>query len=650
MGLFLDGMARVKFSLRSGGRTFWAVVGIVWGFVSWGAESGEAGGGLIPEVKAERRICFAMYAVHRGVLKLTAQLYPVPAGIDRDVYLDVRRGGGWKQVAQEKVAEKGWAATFRVEGWDASQDVPYRVRHGRVAEYDGVIRKDPAAKDTIVVAVFSGNETLGGEGAEVPKADLLSNIKKLKPDLLFFAGGQVCAGENHLAHWLRFGREFGEVLRGCPAVCLPDASDLGQAHLWGAGGIKSEKATGEDGGYFRSVEYVREVEGAQTGHLPDPFDRGVLDRGIGMYHTALTVGRVSFAIIDGRKFKSAPPLQVPATSATPDNREPRPWLVTTNAHGAAVLEVPGAQLLGERQEKFLRAWGADWADCDMKAVLTQAAFCGGAHRYGSWDFRVRADLDSNGWPKPGRDRALEELRRSFAVHIAGSGRPAAVFHHGIDGWGDAGYSFSAPPMVNTELRWWEPESKPAERAGGQGEGLGDLRDGFGNRVTPVAVANPSVETHAGGLTTRGAGFGVVRFNKTTGEVTFECWPRNVDIGARGAMQYPGWPVVIKREDNNRREPSGHLGEVSVKGATNPVVQVIDDASGEVLYTLHVKGATFRPGVYRDGPHTVIVIAGDKTKRFPGVLPAKSGGPSRLEADFSPPPPPAPEKGSRRSRR
>ena len=108
-----------------------------------------------------------------------------------------------------------------------------------------------------------------------------------------------------------------------------------------------------------------------------------------------------------------------------------------------------------------------------------------------------------------------------------------------------------------------------------------------------AVANPSVETHGGGLTTRGAGFGVVRFNKPTGEVTFECWPRNVDIGARGAMQYPGWPVVIKREDNNRRAPSAHLGEVTVKGSTNPVVQVIDDASGEVLYTLHLNHTTVR---------------------------------------------------------
>lgn len=622
-----------------------AVTLLILGLPPW---AGVAAGGdpLIPDVKAGQRICFAMYTVHRGVLKLTAQLYPVPSGIERDVYLDVKRGGSWKQVAQEKAAEQGWVATFRVEKWDSSYDVPYRVRHGRVAEYEGTIRKDPASKETIVVAVFSGNAMPSGDGAEIPKADILANIKKLKPDLLFFAGGQVCAHENHLGHWLRFGREFGEVLRHCPSVCLPDASDVGQESLWGAGGKKSGKASGEDGGYYRSAEYVREVERAQAGHLPDPHDRSSLDRGIGMYHTALTVGRVSFAIVDGRKFKSAPAGVAPGQG-------PRSWLVTTNAFDADALDVSGAELLGERQLKFLRDWGADWADCDMKAVLTQAAFCGGAHLYGGRDRRVYADLDSNGWPRSGRDRALDAMRAAFAVHIAGGGRPGAVFHHGIDEWGDAGYSFSVPPMANTGLCWWAPEIPGKNVVQGGGGSEGKFLDGFGNRMTLEAVANPSGEPHDGGLTARGAGFGVVKFHKPAREVTFECWPRDVDIGSRNAQQYPGWPITVRQEENNRRRPTGQLGALTVKGAEDPVVQVLDDASGEILYTLRIKGTTYRLGVFRDGPHTVNVIAGDKRKSFPGVMPVRSGGPAQLEADFSPPPLPQKEetgKAVRKARR
>ena len=44
---------------------------------------------------------------------------------------------------------------------------------------------------------------------------------------------------------------------------------------------EAERATGDDGGYFKPVEYVQEVERAQTSHLPDPFDPTPVQRGIG---------------------------------------------------------------------------------------------------------------------------------------------------------------------------------------------------------------------------------------------------------------------------------------------------------------------------------------------------------------------------------
>ena len=44
---------------------------------------------------------------------------------------------------------------------------------------------------------------------------------------------------------------------------------------------------------------------------------------------------------------------------------------------------------------------------------------------------------------------------------------------------------------------------------------------------------------------RAAGYGVVRFKKSTGEVTFECWPRFTDVSRPDARQFPGWPVTVK---------------------------------------------------------------------------------------------------------
>ena len=69
--------------------------------------------------------------------------------------------------------------------------------------------------------------------------------------------------------------------------------DVGQANLWGHGGKKSNTGAGPDGGYFMPVKYVKQVERAQTSHLPDPFDPTPIDRGIGVYYTDLTWGSVS---------------------------------------------------------------------------------------------------------------------------------------------------------------------------------------------------------------------------------------------------------------------------------------------------------------------------------------------------------------------
>ncbi len=42
----------------------------------------------------------------------------------------------------------------------------------------------------------------------------------------------------------------------------------------------------------------------------------------------------------------------------------------------------------------------------------------------------------------------------------------------------------------------------------------------------------------------GTGAGLIRFNKPAGEVTFECWPRDVVVMDKSAKQYTGWPVTV----------------------------------------------------------------------------------------------------------
>jgi len=567
----------------------------------------------IPEVSRDKVICFALYTVQNNILKLTAQLYPLQPGEDREVRLEIKEGGKWKQVAQTQVIEQGWTAPFRVENWDCTEDAEYRVAHGKNAHYTGIIRKDPTDKDVIVVAAFTGNSIYPKHGGDIPKDDIVRNIEKLKPDLLFFSGDQVYDHFQHYAYWLKFGRDFGQIIRSIPTITIPDDHDVGHANLWGAGGKVSHTRAGHDGGYAAPVEYVKEVERAQTSHLPDPYDPTPIERGIGVYYTALTVGNVSFAIIEDRKFKSGPQGLVP-------QQGPRPDHVTDPSYDPKTVDVPGATLLGERQLKFLSEWATDWQDCDMKCVLSQTAFCGGAHLHGSRNNRLIADLDSNGWPQTGRNKALAEIRKAFAFMICGDQHLGTIIHHGIDNWNDAGYSLCVPSIANLYLRWWVPLEPGKNREPGRPEYTGEFLDGLGNKITMLAVANPSPEENHDKLTTRAAGFGVAKFNTKTREITIECWPRNVDIASPDAKQYPGWPRTIQQQDNYGREAVAYLPTIEVAGMTNPVIQVIDESNGEIVYTLRINGTSYRPKVFKKGKYTVKVgqQGTDKMKTLTGI--------------------------------
>ncbi|MBI4558391.1 MAG: metallophosphoesterase [Candidatus Hydrogenedentes bacterium] len=580
----------------------------------------------IPEVGEDRVICFALYTVHQNVLKLTAQLYPLPATDEHAVRLEIQERHGWREVARAEVVEPGWTATFRVEPWDPSKTVKYRVLHGALARYEGTIQKDPVDKETITVAAFTGNSIHPSHGGDLPKMDIVENIKKNRPDLLFFSGDQVYDHTRHYAAWLKFGRDFGDVIRDTPTVCIPDDHDVGQPNLWGAGGKQSFVEAGHGGGYYRRVEYVNEVQRAQTSHLPDPYDPTPIERGITVYYTALTWGGISFAIIEDRKWKSGPSGLVPQIGPRPDH-------ITDPNYDPKSVDVPGAQLLGERQLQFLRKWAADWDGADMKAVLSQTVFCGGAHLHGKRDNRVVADLDSNGWPQTGRNQALAEIRKGFAFMIGGDQHLGSVIHHGIDEWNDAGYSFCVPSIANLYLRWWAPLEPGKNRGPGMPDYTGEFRDGLGNKITVWAVANPDPEENGDALTTRAAGFGVVRFNKKARTITMECWPRNVDIAKRDARQYEGWPLTIAQEHNYGRKAAAWLPILEVAGRKNPVVQVVDEASGETVYTLRISDSSYRPKVFNKGLYTVRVGEDADQKEFKHVPSESLEHPTHISVKF-----------------
>ncbi len=556
----------------------------------------------IPDVPRDQVIGFALYTVQNDILKMSVQLYPLREGEPRQVTLEIQDGEQWREVAKANVDDEGWLALFRVEDWDHARDFPYRVTHALGASFEGRIRKDPIDKPEIVVAAFTGNSNSDRSLRE----DIVANIKAQDPDLLFFSGDQSYDHREHTAAWLLFGRQFGDIVKDRPTIAIPDDHDVGQGNLWGEGGKVSKLDGGADGGYTMPAAYVNMVQRAQTGNLPDPYDPTPVQQGITVYYTSLNVGGIDFAIIEDRKFKTGPAGLVPQMGPRPDH-------INDPTYDRQAIDVPEARLLGERQLKFLREWGQAWNGVEMKAVLSQTIFAGGAHIHGGHKARLLADLDSNGWPQAGRARALRELRRCFALHIAGDQHLATVIHQGINDWEDASYSFCVPSIVNYYGRWWWPLEEPMQHDDANALPFtGRYYDGMGNKVTMQAYANPTSENF------NAAGYGLVRFNKQTRQITLECWPRHVDVTHADAKQHPGWPISIHQEDNYARQPLAFLPVLSISGDENPVVQVIDEYLNEVVCTLRIKGKTWRPKVFREGVYTIKVIGDETEQAFKGI--------------------------------
>lgn len=546
------------------------------------------------DVPRDQVVAFALYTQDDGVLKLTAQLFPLRPDEARVVRLEFQRDGQWTEAARAEVIFPGWSAHFRVGNWDATNDLPYRVRHGDKAVFEGLIRRDPTDQEELVVANMSCNSsrTTG------QRPEIIDNLKAQNPDLLFFAGDQTYRHTEHTAGWLEFGLQFRELMRDRPTICIPDDHDVGHPNLWGENGKRCLRRDGADGGYFFPVEYVNMVQRQQTWHLPDPVDPAPVERGITVYFTRLRVGGVDFAILEDRKFKSGPAGKIPEMGPRPDH-------INDPSYDPRTVDLPGLQLLGGRQEKFLAAWGADWTGATMKAVLSQTAFCGAVHMHGKRDDRLLADLDCNGWPKTPRKRALEGIRRAWAVHLCGDQHLAVVVKHGLDGFRDGPYSFTGPALVNTIYgRWWHPlDERPGPNPvpGSPLPWTGDFKDGLGNPLSMLAYANPpdiSDEKQ------RADGYGLVRFNKRTRKITLECWPRFADVQEGGRAQFPGWPITVAMAENDGRAPVAWLPEVVFENVANPVVQVIRESDGDILYTIRIAGDRLQPAVYAPGQYTI----------------------------------------------
>lgn len=591
-------------------------------------------------------ILWSQYTLHAGLLKLSAQMPPLGAEDSETVRLQLQDApaGAWKTVREEKIHADARVASFRVEGWDAARDVPYRLaytlcdregRGGTEHYWTGTIRHDPVERDELSVADISCNiHTI------FPNVPYVQSMAKLDPDLLAFVGDQFyenCGGFgtqraphapavlDYLRKWYFHGWTWRELMRDRPSISLPDDHDVYQGNLWGEGG-EGQKTTQEAGGYELPAAWVNVVHRTQTSHHPDPYDPRPSKRDTINYYGPLTYGRVSFAILADRQFKSAPEGKVPPTGDRGDH-------VINPNFDPKTADLPGLDLLGGKQEQFLRDWVLDWRGADMKAALSQTVFTAMATTHGNDHEILMADYDASGWPQAARRNALRELRKAFAVHIAGDQHLPAVVHYGLDAHRDGPVAFAGPAVNVGYPRWWEPTKTGRNKTTGNTALTGDFIDHFGNPLTVLAVKNgpydpprPVLES----VNAKTSGLGLVRFKKSARTITFECWAYSADVTKPGT-QMETWPVTVDQADNYARKPVAYLPRLLLSGVRNPVIQVFEEKTGELVYAYRLSGATVRPLVFALGSYTVKVGDPDTNKwtTVRGLTATTEGGPELL---------------------
>jgi len=226
-----------------------------------------------------------------------------------------------------------------------------------------------------------------------------------------------------------------------------DDHDYGSGNLWGA-----EKTEDEDSGsgFIKPVCLVNALQELCMGHNPDPATTETLDNGITIHYGNYEYGRFDFAVLEARKFK---------------NRD------------------VGDSLLGAAQEAWLDGWCSDSTE-RVKIVLTQTPFASLGTFVTSTQggmINVNSVLDDpNGWPVPGRTRAMEIMQGCTNLILSGDQHMAIAVSYD-----EYQITECASPAVSNSI-WWRLNQKEV--------GASHL-DANGNQYTLHAVWNVEPEVY-----------------------------------------------------------------------------------------------------------------------------------------------------------
>ncbi len=452
----------------------------------------------------------------------------------------------WQPKATQEVDHLTATALFRLESWPRFQETFFRLTCDD-SEWEGIFRAEPKAGSVVKMAGLSCHKDIGW-----PWREAIGELIAHDPDIVFFSGDQIYENDygspmframtkeevpkgmaNYLEKYRKFGEAFGSLMRDRPTLMLTDDHDVFANDLWGKGGVRM-KGDRTTGGYPTHPDWVNAAEYTQTAQMPDPIHPGPHGDGIRAYYTALEYGGVHFAILEDRKFKSAPSEVIKKLIAPPGFRWPNPRktdfqieVVLDPDYDCTQLDRPDLQLLGKEQEVFLKKWADNLKRSgSIGAVLSQSPW---AHV--AMYSPTSADTDSNAWPQSGRNRALKAIGDAPVVLLHGDVHLGTLGRHGVEEFDDGPVAYSLPSFSSRASRKWEPLEAGQNRAIGAPENTGEFHDRFGNKVTMYGAGN--------GLN----GYGIILFDTKRRTTQLQFHPMNEERKPIKRDVY-GWPHTV----------------------------------------------------------------------------------------------------------
>ena len=497
------------------------------------------------------KVLWTQYCQHLGKMKLLVHLDsdPTVTSEPETVKLWLREDANddWVLTRSQPVDRLTATALFAIESWPRHTQKLFKVTCGDSA-WEGTFRAEPKEGSVLKLAALSCHKDIAW-----PWKEAIAEVISHDPDLVFFSGDQIYENDygspmfraqtteevpqgmkNYLEKYRKFGEAFRELMRNRPAIMITDDHDVFANDLWGKGGLRMNgKRT--TGGYPTHPDWVNAAEFTQTGNLPDPVHPGPHGDGVLAYYTALEYGGVHFAILEDRKFKSAPSEVIKELIAPPGFRFPEKRetdfeieVVLDPDYDCTKLDRPDLNLLGTEQEKFLNDWSNKLKKSgQIGAVLSQSPW---AHV--AMYSPTSADTDSNAWPQSGRNRALKAIGDVPVVMLHGDVHLGTLGRHGVEKFNDGPVAYSIPSFSSRASRKWEPLEVGKNREPGAPENTGEFHDRFGNKITMYGAGN--------GLN----GYGIILFDTTNREIELQFHPMNEERKPI-KVNVPGWPHTVK---------------------------------------------------------------------------------------------------------